>query len=150
MLENPRRGRQARRFTTNVPKIAVGCPWIFPPLLTKRTPCIEFSLLTLRTTRVKISRFFYESDKYLCPLTVVGVVVCSCCSRCSWCSRCSCCSCCSCCKLCGSSCSWCSWCSWYSCCSIALLAVVGVVTVVAVVAVVAAVDGHLNQHPKPD
>ena len=43
---------------------------IFPPLLTKRAPCIEFSLLKFCTTRVKISRIFCESDEYLCPLTV--------------------------------------------------------------------------------
>ena len=28
MFENPRRGRQARNFTTNAPKIVVGCPWV--------------------------------------------------------------------------------------------------------------------------
>ena len=42
---------------------------IFPPLLAKRASCIEFSLLTLCTTRVKISRVCCESDEYF-SLTV--------------------------------------------------------------------------------
>ena len=28
MFENPRRGRQARNFTTNVPKILENCRWV--------------------------------------------------------------------------------------------------------------------------
>ena len=114
---------------------------IFPPLLTKPAPCreIELSLLTVYTAKVKISGFFYESDKYLNPLTVVGVVVVV--------------------AVVG---------VVSVVVVVAVVAVVGVVVVVVVVAVVAvvtvvavvdvvgvvavvaAMDGHLNQHPKAD
>ena len=99
---------------------------IFPPLLTKRVPCreIELSLLTVYTAKVEISRFLYESDKYLNPLTVVGVVVVV--------------------AVVGVV------VVVVVVAVVAVVTVVGVVDVVAVVAVVAAMGGHLNQHPKAD
>ena len=49
---------------------------IFPAFIDQTRALHQVFPLTVCTTGVKISRIFFESDEYLCPLTVVAVSQC--------------------------------------------------------------------------